>query len=172
MENLIATLMVWIGTHTSYNVGDIPSPEVRLVSPAEMTQEYYSGTDISVPVSGGIDSRIYALYNNEDADNGIIFLIDPRLNDELESESADDTSLRDLTRPLHNDWLENPVFQEQLLHELIHHVQFQSGAAEQFKCPSAGEKEAYFLGGQYLRLRHATDPLPNRYLLAHIYSRC
>lgn len=172
MENLIAILMIWISSNTTYNTNGIPHPEVRLVTAQELTEEYYSGSDAPRPESG-VDSRIYALYNNVDADNGIIFLLDPRLNNELTTEWQEtDESVFALSKPLHQEWLENPVFQEQLLHELIHHVQSQSGAAKEFPCPAHGELEAYLLGGKYLNRRHATDPLPNRKVLAHMYSRC
>lgn len=172
MEQLIAALMVWISANTSYKVGDIRQPEVRLLSPHEMTEEFYSGTDVPRPESG-IDSRVFALYRQDEESNGVIFLLDPRLNNELTTESVDaDASATDRSALLHADWLENPVFQEQLLHELIHHVQYQSGAVKDFPCPAYGEKEAYLLGGIYLNKRHANDPLPNRKVLAHMYSRC
>lgn len=172
MENLIATLMIWIGSNTAYEVSGIQPPEVRLLSPQEMTNEYYSGTDAPMPKSG-VFTGIFALYNYEDSDNGIVFLLDPRLNDALSPEAAvTDESITDRSKPLHRAWLDNPEFQEQLLHELIHHVQYQTGAVDQFPCPAYAEKEAYLLGGKYLRLRHANDPLPNRKVLAHMYSRC
>lgn len=70
------------GANTTYNVNEIPAPEVRLLSPSEITEEYYDGADVRRPESG-IDFRTYALYNREDAENGIVFLHDPRLNDTL-----------------------------------------------------------------------------------------
>ncbi len=172
MEQLISSLMIWISANTSYNVSNISHPEVRLLSPHEMTEEYYSGTDAPRPESG-IDSRVFALYSQDDASNGVIFLLDPRLNNELTTESVGAATLAlNRSAPLHTDWLENPVFQEQLLHEMIHHVQYQSGTINDFPCPAYGEKEAYLLGGLYLTRRHANDPLPNRKVLAHMYSRC
>lgn len=172
MEELITALLLWIGSNTTYKVHDIPQPEVRLLGPQELTDEYYSGTDAHRPESG-IDSRIYALYNQVDSVNGIIYLLDPRLNDELKTEFQNTfKSVSDRSKPLQSEWYEHPVFQEQLLHELIHHVQYQSGAVDQFPCPAHGELEAYLLGGKYLKLRYATDPLPNRKVLAFIYSRC
>lgn len=138
----------------------------------EMTDEYYRGSDATKPDSG-IDSRIFALYNYEDSEEGIIFLLDPRLNDDLTAETIDsDETLFDRTKPLDQEWLENPVFQEQLLHELIHHVQYETEVANQFPCSAYGEREAYLLGGIFLRHRHVTDPLPNRNVLAYMYSRC
>ena len=171
MEKLMAALMVWIGSNTSYNVTEIPHPEVRLLTAEEMTREYYSGSDVQ-PESG-IDSRIFSLYNSVDSKHGIIYLLDPRLNDTLTLDSADpDVTLTDRSQPLQQEWLEHPVLQEQLLHELIHHVQYQTGAVEQFPCQAFAEREAYLLGGKYLQLRHANDPLPNRRVLAYMFSRC
>ena len=56
-------------------------------------------------------------------------------------------SAADRSGDLHSEWLEDPVFQEQLLHELIHHVQYQTGATADFPCEAFGEMEAYLLGG-------------------------
>jgi len=172
MEKLIATLLIYIGANTGYDVGKVTPPEIRLITAQEMTDEYYRGSDSTRPESG-IDSRIFALYNYEDSQEGIIFLLDPRLNDALTSETVDaDEMPLDHTKPLDQQWLENPVFQEQLLHELIHHVQYQTGAVNHFPCPAYGEREAYLLGGKFLRQRHVTDPLQNRNVLAYMYSRC
>ncbi len=172
MDNLIATLMLWISSNTTYDVTQIQPPEIRLVSPYEITSEYYRGSDEARPESG-IDARIFALYNAKDAKNGIIFLVDPRLTSNLSMESADtDESVKGRSKLLHREWLENPVFQEQLLHELIHHVQHQTGAINQFPCPAYGEREAYLLGGKYLNQRYVGDPLPNRKLLAYRYGHC
>ena len=172
MEKLIATLLIYIGANTGYDVSKVSPPEIRLLSAQEMTDEYYGGSDSTRPESG-IDSRIFALYNYEDSQEGIILLLDPRLNDALTAETvdADETPL-DRTKPLDQKWLDNHVFQEQLLHELIHHVQYQTGQVNQFPCAAYSEREAYLLGGKFLRERHATDPLPNRNVLAYMYSRC
>ena len=172
MENLITALMLWIGANTNYDTSSLQHPDVVLLSPKQMTTEYYSGAGVSLPVSG-IDTRVLALYNHEKTTKGVIYLLDPRLNSELEAETlAPQHHVKDLAHPLTALWLEHPVFQEQLLHELIHHVQFKSGAVDRMPCIASSEKEAYLLGGRYLKLRHVTDPLPNRSVLAHMYSRC
>ena len=172
MEQLLATLLMYIGANTGYDVSKVTPPEIYLMTAREITDEYYRGSDATRPESG-IDSRIYALYSYEDSEDGVIFLLDPRLNDALTSETVDaDLTSLDGTEPLDQQWLENPVFQEQLLHELIHHVQYQTGAVNQFPCSAYGEREAYILGGKFLRQRHATDPLPNRNVLAYMFSRC
>lgn len=59
-----------------------------------------------------------------------------------------------------------------VLHELIHHAQFDSGAYDTYSCRNYGELEAYTLGGKYLKDRYVTDPLPNRDVREHMYSRC
>ncbi len=169
MESLIAALMIWIATHTSYDTQHMPAPQVRLLTPQQLTEEYYRDSGVAMPASG-IDARIFALYNTENSPNGIVFLLDPR----LDTSAGAIHSVRDepTAHRLTEEFLDDPVFQEQLLHELVHHVQNLSGASKSFPCTAYGEREAYLLGGKFLSLNHATDPLPNRNFLAHMYSRC
>lgn len=172
MDTLIATLLIWIGTHSSYDVSNMVHPTVKLLSPQELTAEYYEGSGVVLP-SSGIDPRILALYQYQDAPEGIIYLLDPRRITEQPSAQLDGSKIPSvLTDQSEEAWLEDPVFQERLLHELVHHVQYQSGAASRFPCPAFGEKEAYDLGGKFLALRYANDPLFNRNVFAHMYSRC
>jgi len=58
------------------------------------------------------------------------------------------------------------------LHELVHHVQWQTGAADTWACPAAGEREACALGGIHLRQRRADDPPPNRNFRGAACARC
>ena len=172
MDKLVATLLIWIGTHSNYDTSNIVQPEIVLLSPQELTSEYYEGSGVALPDSG-IDARVYALYQFADAPQGVIYLIDPRRSTATAAvQIGDKDETFGPTVTLESEWLDDPVFQEQLLHELVHHVQYQSGAASRFPCPAFGEKEAYLLGGKFLALRFANDPLPNRNVLAHIYSRC
>ena len=156
MEGLIDLLLDWIGQNTSYQVAGLPRPAVIALTPTELTKEFYSGTAHLAP-EDGIDDRLNALYSVEDGPNGTIFI--PAPTEVADAEHFDDP-------------IENPLFREILLHELIHHVQWQSGAASQWECQSFGEREAYRLGGRYLRHRRVTDPLPNRNFWAHMYARC
>ncbi|WP_425426577.1 hypothetical protein [Antarctobacter heliothermus] len=64
------------------------------------------------------------------------------------------------------------MFREILLHELVHHVQRNTGLWDEWACPAIGETEAYRLGGRYLRQTRTADPLPNRNFWAAIYARC
>ena len=47
---LIATLLFWIDAHTSCKVSKALVPEVRLLTPLEMTDEYYRGSEVARPV--------------------------------------------------------------------------------------------------------------------------
>ncbi len=104
-----------------------------------------------------MDGRPLALYTRE---NGTLYVLAPQHVAE-----ADDVE----------DPTENPIFREIVLHVLIHHVQWSTGAADAADTrpfPSRGEEETYLLGGRYLRRAHATDPIPSRNFWAQDYSTC
>jgi hypothetical protein len=105
----------------------------------------------------GVDERLNALYAPGDGAHGTIYIIAPR-----HVENASD----------YDQPIDNPLFREILLHELVHHAQHHSGAADDWVCLSIGEAEAYRLGGIYLRDLRVDDPLPNRNFWGAIYSRC
>jgi hypothetical protein len=156
MNDLLAALMLWIGANSTYVTADLPLPAVVPMSARELTQEAYGNVPQLVP-DGGIDERLLALYAFDDGENGTIYVLDCHT---AEAPDPDESPC------------EYPVYHERLLHELVHHVQQRSGAYAHFPCRNFGEKEAYLLGGRYLKARHVTDPLPNRNFWAHIYSRC
>lgn len=157
MDTLVASLMLWIGANSAYDTNALPMPHVQIMTPAQLTAEYYTSSGLPAAARPDIDPRVMALYDFEAPPHGRIYIIDPALTEGM--------------RP-GEDPLDNPVFQERLLHELVHHVQRLSGAYDEFKCPAQGEIEAYRLGGVFLERRHADDPLPNRAFWARIYSRC
>ena len=65
---------------------------------------------------------------------------------------------------------DNPLCREILLHELVHHTQWQAGEAVCSACAAEGEGEAYALGGRYVAAMRTDDPLMNRNPWARIYS--
>ena len=156
MEEIALLLMLWIGNNTDYNTADIPLPAIVEMTPKEITTEMYTDYPDKIP-EDGVDERINALYSYEDGPNGTIYVIDADLTDGAKE---------------YDDPLENPVFQERLLHELVHHAQRLSGELHRMPCRNFGEKQAYLLGGEFLRRQNITDPMPNRNFWAHIYSRC
>ncbi|WP_425090588.1 hypothetical protein [Tropicimonas sp. S265A] len=156
MDGLLEALLLWIGDHTTYQTHDIPHPIVLQLSPEELTREYYSGVAHLMP-EDGVDDRLNALYATTDGPHGTIYVIEARA---VEGADAFDTPE------------ENPLFREILLHELVHHVQHLTGAADDWACLAMGETEAYRLGGTYLRQLRVTDPLPNRNFWGAIYARC
>ena len=156
MEALVLALLTWINEKTAYDTTEMPLPVVVELSAEDITKEAYKEVPNLISASG-VDTRVFALYSWEPADTGTIYIL-----------KSDDTE----GIQLGEDPLENPVFQERLLHELIHHAQYHSKAYEWFPCKSFGEREAYIEGGRYLAERYATDPIPNRKVLAYMYSRC
>lgn len=155
MEALLAILLTWLEVHTDLNT-DIPYPEVIELSPNALTKEYYTDYPAAIPVSG-VDNRVQALYAWGDGPSGTIYILASHFTE---------------LSPNYDAGLKNPLFQERLLHELVHHVQYHNGKYEQFKCQNQGELLAYSLGGTFLRQHNIIDPLPNRRVLAHMYSRC
>jgi len=157
LQLLAKHLVLWIGAHTDYDVSRIPLPNIVEMSPKDLTTEAYSDNPKQIPKSG-IDDRVIALYSFEDGANGTIYILAARYADDGAAPGD----------PPEN----NPIFQERLLHELVHHVQRISGAYETFPCRNFGEHEAYELGGKFLKANHTADPLPNRVFWSRIYSRC
>lgn len=156
MELLIDALLQWIGDNSEYQTGLVEHPAVVELSPQELTREFYTGVAHLIPADG-VDERLNALYAITDGPNGTIYLLRAEFID-----GADHFE----------DPTENPLFREILLHELVHHVQHVSGASDAWPCLAMGEREAYALGGVYLRQVAATDPLPNRNFWGAMYSRC
>lgn len=156
IKALAAALMVWIGDNSSYDTRGLPLPDIVEMTPEELTAEAYRDNPEILPPDG-VDERLFALYDFESGSAGTIYLLGPESDARLGTEQIP----RD-----------DPVYQERILHELVHHVQRLTGAYETFPCRNFGEKEAYFLGGSFLRQNHAEDPVPNRNFWAQIYSRC
>ncbi len=44
----------------------------------------------------------------------------------------------------------------------MHHVQRVCGAHESFPCRNFGERDAYDLGGRFLKRQNVENPIPNR----------
>lgn len=156
MDALIDLLLDWIGQQTLQDTAALPHPAVIELSAEALTREFYTGVAHLMP-EDGVDERLNALYAQGDGAHGTIYILAPRLMPEAED---------------FDDPRANPAWREILLHELVHHVQHQSGVAQTWACPATGELEAYQLGGLYLRQRNAPDPMPNRNFWAAIYARC
>lgn len=187
METIVNALLLWIAANSQYNVDEVAMPSIVFVSAEEITTEYYSDDPDQIP-QAGIDDRILALYDAETTENGKIFLRVDGLEIDEDARTADalvtpvlvtaslNSRIKSVvqTQPdtVPKQFENDPILMERLLHELVHHVQFQTGANKSFPCPAFGEKDAYQLGKLYFKQRRIEDPLPNRNFWAHIYSRC
>lgn len=157
MDKLAIALLSWIGANSSLDTAGVHSPKIIEMTPIEITAEAYTDNLELIPESR-IDDRILAIYNFEEGPHGTIYV--------LGAEWTDDGAAPD-----QESW-SDPIFQERVLHELVHHVQRVSGAYESFPCRNYGERQAYELGGKFLQKNHAKDPLPNRIFWSRVYSRC
>jgi hypothetical protein len=156
MESLAAALLVWIATYSLLPAMVLRPPAVKLLSPEAMTAMYHKETGSALKAPA-VDPRVMGYFRREGADAGTIYLIDP-------------DRVPQARRFL--DPLENPIFRERLLHELVHYVQWATGQYNQFVCPAQGELAAYSLGGAYLRSLGVVDPMPNREFWVPHLSRC
>ncbi|GGF57420.1 hypothetical protein GCM10011338_07090 [Alteromonas lipolytica] len=156
MDLLINSLLVWIQLHTEYDTRSLPHPQVIMMTPKELTSELYADAPALAPANG-IDHRINALYAFETGESGTIFIKHPTLVEDSDRFASP---------------LDNPKFREILLHELIHHVQWHTGEAQQWQCPKQGETEAYLLGAKYLEQHDTADPLYDRWFWANSYAIC
>ena len=150
-------LLAWLDANADYPPLDgIPPPIVRELGAEALTAELRGVPHDSVSPDEA-DPRVHALYSPEDGPHGTIFIL----------EAISTPGLQPGEPPL-----ENPVFRERLLHELVHHVQFHTGAYAAFECRRLAEVDALRLGALYLRRQHADDPFPERWALMRRASRC
>jgi hypothetical protein len=156
MESLAASLLIWIATYSFLPALPLRPPPIVLLTPEAMTAMYYRETG-SAMKEPKVDPRVLGYFRRKGPDAGTIYLISPDLVPQANR---------------YSDPLENPIFQERLLHELVHYVQWTTGQYERFECPAAGELAAYTLGGRYLRSLGVIDPMPGRDFLAPQLSRC
>jgi len=158
MEALLDALLAWIGDNTDHDVSRIDPPAIVLMTPQELTLEYYTGGNAAhlVP-EDGVDERLNALYAYTDGPNGTIYALAPEHVDHAGA---------------FQEPTDNPLFREILQHELVHHVQWETGEADDWACAREGEYQAYLLGGRYLRKTRTPDPMPNRNFWMTIYGRC
>jgi hypothetical protein len=159
MDKMIALLLTWLSANSPYDTRNIVPPTVVVMSAEELTKEAYSRVPMLIPPDG-VDERYLALYSFDDGPHGTIYVLDPKIADP------------ELAADKFYDPYQDPIFQEKILHELVHHLQRRSGVYHTYQCQAQGEEEAYRLGGRYLRQLHTEDPLPNRNFRARIYSRC
>lgn len=153
MDALIDALLDWIGQNSRYETAGISHPIVIEMTPEELTRELYTGIPHLIP-DGGVDDRVNALYAHAEE---TIYI--------LSADTIDGAS--DFDTPT-----ENPLWREILLHELVHHVQWETGESQTWVCDAQGETIAYQLGGAYLAQTHTYDPMGNRMFWAQMYARC
>ena len=156
MEALVSALLAWLDTNADYPLEGVPPPIVRELDAEALTAESRGEPHDGV-APGEADPRVLALYSRRDGPHGTIYIL----------EAASTPGLQPGEPPL-----ENPVFRERLLHELVHHVQFHTGAYAAFACRELAEVDALRLGALYLR-RHRVFEWPGRRQRAlHEASRC
>jgi hypothetical protein len=156
MEQLVASLLLWLASNSTFDVAALKPPPIVLMSPEEMTSMYYRESGRTTGVVK-VDARVQGYFRRLGPEAGTVYVISPENVPGAEGFS---------------DPKQNPIFQERLLHELVHYVQWSSGEYERFICPAQGELAAYQLGGRFLRSLGATDPIKSRDFWIPFVSRC
>ena len=61
MKSLIASMLLWIGANTNYNV-DLPHPDIKLLPQQEMEHIYSQGMEMSSHLHGFYDTKKDIIY--------------------------------------------------------------------------------------------------------------
>lgn len=157
MEQIAIGLLIWIAAHSGYDTAQLVPPPIVLLTHEAMAQTMAGDASDSAALQANLDQRVQGYYDPADGPRGTIYLI-----------RAEDTPAAER----YAEPADNPLFRERLLHELVHFAQQATGAYERFRCRSQGERDAYELGGQYLRQHNLPDPLPDRRLVARMLMLC
>lgn len=155
MDALIDVLLAFIAQETSYDVAGLKPPVVIEVPRTTLTRQFYKGRAHMIP-EDGVEDRLNALYVAGKSHGGTILIV-----------PADLVAGADAFADPHD----NPLWQEILLHELVHHAQH-ARAEESWSCVAQSEAEAYTVGGKFLETLGAPDPMTNRNVWADLYEAC
>jgi hypothetical protein len=156
IEQIAVALLMWIASHSSFQTaGQLPPPPIVLTTVEELTALVRQRSGVAPGEAG--EWNVYGYLSLDEDDHGTIYVVRP----------ADTPGAE-----LFVDPADNPIFRERLLHELVHYVQYATGALSGLQCPSMRELAAYYLGGVYLKERAVADPLPDRMLFAFWAARC
>ncbi len=121
MQELVAALLLWMGSNTSLGYQGEIMPDVVLVSPAALAVVMFEG---DVPEGVDVDRmRVAGLYNFKDQ---TVYL-----RDDIDLATVPGRAL--------------------LVHELAHFVQFEQGIPERLRCKQALEPVAYRVQARYLQ---------------------
>jgi hypothetical protein len=145
VKELIIILMMWIGGHTGFPIPD--SPNILVKTQSEIRYIAYECDKLKI--------------ENEDLYNNICrystqagSVDDPRAIDVL---AIYDHTNKTIYLPTYFD-KDNMAHRAILLHELVHHLQYQSGYNKKVQCLPLLEKQAYDLMDIWLEENNTVMP--------------
>ncbi|MEZ5659913.1 MAG: DUF6647 family protein [Burkholderiaceae bacterium] len=156
MDALLTSLLIWIGSHSAFDISRVPMPAVIEMTPLQITRQVHRlAGRRAVPAQA--DARLFGAYDPAAGAHGTIYVVQAVL-----APFADD----------YPDRLANPYFHERVLHELVHHVQKHTDALTRLPCAAAAEHDAYRLAGIFIRERQLRDPIAHRPSLLRMLQGC
>jgi hypothetical protein len=145
MEQLSASLLLWVALNTGYAVDDIKAPRVVLLSAAELHALPAHLHVASERVDGYSGHRSGAFDWGKDG-APTIYLVRPSEVPQAENFA---------------DARDNPMFRVALVHQLVHFAQWVTGASRTFRCATQGEAAAEAIGWNYLNSLGVSTSMPS-----------
>ncbi len=145
MEQLSASLLMWVALNSGYAVDDIKAPRVVLLSAAEL-QSLPAHLHVASERIDGYSSHRSGAFDWGKNDAPAIYLIRPS-----EAPQAENFA----------DARDNPMFRVALIHQLVHFAQWVTGASRTFRCAAQGETAAEAIGWNYLNSLGIPTSMPS-----------
>jgi|TARA_R110001583_G_scaffold179487_1_gene336298 hypothetical protein len=141
VKELIIVLMIWIGGHTGFPIPD--PPRIIVKTQSEIRHIAYECDKLITEDKSLYDTICSLEYTN-----------DPKTIDVL---ALYDHTNKTIYLPTYFD-KDNMAHRAILLHELVHHLQYQSGYNKKIQCLPLLEKQAYDLMDMWLDENKAVMP--------------
>ncbi len=145
MEMLVASLLLWIAGHSSYNVSDLPGPHVVVLHAAEYRERLPLQRQLE-PWALEDARHSHGYFDRGNPLKPTIYLLDP---------AAYPQEIRCAVQTL------CPAFQGALVHQLVHYAQWVTDEFKQHGCLARGEVAADSLTWNYQNQQGLRPALPS-----------
>ena len=143
MKELVLTLMLWIGGQTGFPIPDPPTVEIKTTR--ELNNVLYDCENLINQDKALYDS--VCISDTEDVESNKVTNVLALYNNET----------KEIYLPSYFD-MNNLAHRAILLHELVHHLQYNAGYNKKVRCPGLLEKQAYDLMDVWLAENNTKMP--------------